>query len=99
MSQISGNDLAAFLQQTQLGRTKSDFGAGDHRSPRSGPGPGPGPGSVRRTSVMAAGSPHQVVKLTYLLFHKKFPITYLKPENLILVGTYIPEIHYYILVV
>ena len=76
MSQISGNDLAAFLQQTQLG-------AGDHRSPRSGPGPG----SVRRTSVMAAGSPHQVVKLTYLLFHKKFPITYLKPENLILVGT------------
>ena len=57
MSQISGNDLAAFLQQTQLG-------AGDHRSPRSGPGPGPG--SVRRTSVMAAGSPHQVVKLIYL---------------------------------
>ena len=93
MSQISGNDLAAFLQQTQLGRTKSDFGAGDHRSPRSGPGPG----SVRRTSVMAAGSPHQVVKLTYLLSHKKFPFTYLKPENLILVGTYLltrnPSLH------
>ena len=70
MSQISGNDLAAFLQQTQLGRTKSDFGAGDHRSPRSGPGPG----SVRRTSVMAAGSPHQVVKFTYLLSHKKISI-------------------------
>ena len=89
MSQISGNDLAAFLQQTQLGRTKSDFGAGDHRSPRSGPGPGPG--SVRRTSVMAAGSPHQVVKLTYLLFHKKFPITYLKPENLILVWLHLND--------
>ena len=62
MSQISGNDLAAMIQQSQLVRTKSEF-VGDHRSPRSGAGAG----SVRRTSVMAAGSPHQVVN--YLLFN------------------------------